>query len=107
MYTIQSIQPTTTRQGNRRSRTTPHKERMSGSLNIETTPLTRTSQMNDITRKTKGQAKRKTTTVNGKNRQLFLIFQVHLFAVDSPTYPRQFALFRSKVYSHTVSKMTK
>ena len=28
-------------QGNRRSRTTPHKERMSGSLNIETTPLTR------------------------------------------------------------------
>ena len=33
----------TTRQGNRRSRTTPHKERMSGSLNIETTPLTRTS----------------------------------------------------------------
>ena len=80
---------------------------MSGSLNIETTPLTRTSQMNDITRKTKGQAKRKTTTVNGKNRQLFLIFQVHLFAVDSPTYPRLFALFRSKVYSHTVSKMTK
>ena len=43
VYTIQSIQPTTTRQGNRRSRTTPHKERMSGSLNIETTPLTRTS----------------------------------------------------------------
>ena len=34
---------TTTRQGNRRSRTTPHTERMSGSLNIETTPLTRTS----------------------------------------------------------------
>ena len=34
---------TTTRQGNRRSRTTPHKERMSGSLNIDTTPLTRTS----------------------------------------------------------------
>ena len=29
---------TTTRQGNRRSRTTPHKERMSGSLNIETNP---------------------------------------------------------------------
>ena len=27
VYTIQSIQPTTTRQGNRRSRTTPHKER--------------------------------------------------------------------------------
>ena len=34
---------TTTRQGNRRPWTTPHKERMSGSLNIETTPLTRTS----------------------------------------------------------------
>ena len=34
---------TTTRQGNRRSRTTPHKERMSGSLNIETIPLPRTS----------------------------------------------------------------
>jgi len=32
---------------------------MNGSLNIETTPLTRTSQMNDITRETKGQAKRK------------------------------------------------
>ena len=42
-YTIQSIQPTATRQGNIRSRTTPHKERMSGSLNIETTLLTRTS----------------------------------------------------------------
>jgi len=38
---------------------TLHKERMNGSLNIETTPLTRTSQMNDITRETKGQAKRK------------------------------------------------
>ena len=34
---------TTARQGNRRSRTTPHKERMRGALNIETTPLTRTS----------------------------------------------------------------
>ena len=34
---------TTTRQGNRRSLTTPHKERMRGALNIETTPLTRTS----------------------------------------------------------------
>ena len=29
------------------------------SLNIETTPLTRTLYMNDITRETKGQAKRK------------------------------------------------
>ena len=37
------VQPTTTRQGNRRSRTTLHNERMNGSLNIETTPLTRTS----------------------------------------------------------------
>ena len=43
---------------------------MSGSLNIETTPLTRTSQMNDITRETKGQAKREKKTMNGKNRQL-------------------------------------
>ena len=43
LYTTQCIQPTTTRQGNIRSRTTLHKERMSGSLNIETTPLTRTS----------------------------------------------------------------
>ena len=34
---------TTTRQGNRRSLTTPHKERMRGALNIETTPLTRSS----------------------------------------------------------------
>ena len=34
---------TTTRQGNKRSRTTPHKERMRGLVNIETTPLTRTS----------------------------------------------------------------
>ena len=34
---------TTTQQGNRRSRTTPHKERMSGLVKHETTPLTRTS----------------------------------------------------------------
>ena len=34
---------TTALRGSRRSRTTPDKERMSGSLNIETTPLTRTS----------------------------------------------------------------
>ena len=45
--------PFSRRQGNRRSRTTPHNERMSGSLNFETTPLIRTLQMNDITRETK------------------------------------------------------
>ena len=34
---------TTTRQGNRRSQTTPHKKEWEVSLNIETTPLTRAS----------------------------------------------------------------
>ena len=38
---------TTIRQGNRRSRSTPHKERMSGLLNIETTHLTRTDIVNE------------------------------------------------------------
>ena len=34
---------TTTRQGNRRSKTTPHKERMSGLVKYRDNPLTRTS----------------------------------------------------------------
>ena len=72
VHTIQlSIQPTTTRQGNRRSRTTPHKERMSGSLNIESTPppslVHRKERYNSRNKRASEEEKK---TVNGKNRQL-------------------------------------
>ena len=58
----------TTRQGNRRSRTTPHKERMSGLARHRDYPLYSyivNERYNK--KKTKGQARRE-KTVNGKNR---------------------------------------
>ena len=50
---------TTIRQGTDAHELLHTKKERAVSLNIETTPLTRTSQMNDITRETKGHAKRK------------------------------------------------
>jgi len=53
------LEVTTTLQGSRHSRTTPHQERLSSLFKHKTTTLIPTLQMNAISQETKGQAKRK------------------------------------------------